>query len=43
MTWGQAIAFIYDPAVLPGRDGNEQSLWAAYLLSIMRRSAGGVC
>jgi hypothetical protein len=43
MTDAQFIAFIFDPAILPGRDGDEQALWAAYLLSIVRLGAGGVC
>lgn len=37
MTWGQAIEFVFDEAILPGRNRDEQAQWATYLLSIMRR------
>lgn len=44
MTFGEAVNFVYDPAILPGRNPDEQAHWAAFLLAVMRRwTSGGVC
>jgi hypothetical protein len=42
VTVGQAIEWLYDPSVLPGRDHDEQACWAALLLAQMRGPWGGV-